>query len=268
MILHPAYVILIAQAPHSMLAVCFGSAWARHPNLDDQGYIVMDLEPYCFQQILSFLTHKLHEQPNNPVPQPVIQQEAKAEFEALVDYLQLKDYMALIVADFRFDKAIGMSLTLDGHAAEASGKENVCFATPAMQQGCLYYIKCCISRLRPKAWIFLGVTQLSEPKRNAELDVSSYGWSTFSQYSAGNWRTDDEVCPFAPDWKEGDEVVFKIDIVGETGVLSAWCTRFPHPLSVKLRSHAGDALCFHFSAARDGSVQLLAATKEDRECFE
>lgn len=251
-----------------MLAVCFGSAWARHLKLDDQGCIVLDLEPYCFQQILSFLTHKLHEQPNNPVPQPVIQQEAKAEFEALVDYLQLKDYMALTVADFRFDKAIGMSLTLGGHAAEASGKENVCFATPAMQPGRLYYIKCCISRLRPKAWIFLGVSQLSEPTRNAETHVSSYGWSTFSQYSAGNWRTDDAVCSFAPDWKEGDEVVFKVDLIDDMGVLSAWCARFPHPLSVNLKSPMRDLLCFHFSAARNGTVQLLAATKEDRERFE
>lgn len=266
--LHAADVILIVQAPKSMLALCFGSIWARHQKLDDQGHIVLDVEPYCFQQILSFLTCKLDEQPDTPAPRPVIQQESEADFEMLVDYLQLKEYMALTVADFRFAKAIGMSLTRAGRMAEASGRENACFAAPAMQSGRLYYIKCCISCLRPKAWIFLGVTQLPEPKRNVETDVSSYGWSTFSQYCAGNWRSDDETSCFAPDWKEGDEVVCKVDMVGDIGVLSAWCARFPHPLSVSLRSTAGDPFYFHFGAARDGTVQLLAPTKEDRERFE
>ena len=251
-----------------MLAICFGSTWARHHKLEDQGHIVLDLEPYCFQQILSFLTCKLDEQPSTPALQPVIQQESEADFEVLVDYLQLKEYMALTVADFHFIKAIGMSFSQGGHVAEASGRDNACFAAPAMQPGRLYYIKCCISRLRPKAWIFLGVTQLSEPKRNVETDISSYGWSPFSQYCAGNWRTDEETSCFAPDWKEGDEVVCKVDMVGDIGVLSAWCARFPHPLSVNLRSTARDPFFFHFGAAGDGTVQLLAASKEDREHFE
>ena len=251
-----------------MLAICFGSTWAGHHKVDEQGHTVLDLDPYCFEQILSFLTCKIGEQPSTPAPHPIIQPESEADYEMLVDYLQLKEYMALTVADFCFNKTIGMSLTKGGHVAEASGRENACFAAPAMQSGCLYYIKCCISRLRPKAWIFLGVTQLSEPKRNVETDASSYGWSTFSQYCAGNWRSNDETSDFAPEWKEGDEVVCKVDMIRDIGVLSAWCARFPHPLSVSLRSTSRDPFFFHVGAAREGTVQLLAATKTDREHFE
>lgn len=259
---------VLVQAPRSMLAICFGPTWARHHKLDFQGHIVLDCEPYCFQQILSFLTHKLCEQPDKPAPQPIIQQESKADFEALVDYLQLKEYMALTVADFYFAKAAGMSLTQGGHVAKACGFAKACMAAPSMQPGRLYYIKCCISQLMRNAWIFLGVTQLSEPKTNVELDVTSFGWSSFSQYSAGNWRTADAESCFAARWQEGDVVVFKVDFMEDVGVLSAWCARFPHLLSTKLSSTAKNPYFFHFGAACTGTVQLLAATQEDREHFQ
>ncbi len=98
-----------------------------------------------------------------------------AEVEVLVDYLQLKEYMALLVADFHFDQAAGRSLSDHGHVAAAAGTEHVCFAAPAMQCGVMYFIKCHISCLKPKVWIFLGVTHLSQPKKNAETDASSFG---------------------------------------------------------------------------------------------
>lgn len=236
--------------------------------LDVQGRIMLDCEPYCFQQILSFLTHKLYEQPGKLAPQPVIQQESRADFETLVDYLQLKEYMALTVADFHFTKTIGMLLTQNGLVAKAFGSVKACLAAPSMQPGRLYYIRCCISQLMPNAWIFLGVTQLSEPKKNVELDVTSFGWSSFSQYSAGNWRTAEAESSFAAKWQEGDEVVFKVDLIEDVGVLSVWCARFPHLLSAKLSTTEKHPYFFHFGSACTGTVQLLAATKDDREHFE
>ena len=148
-----------------MLATWCGPLWADKHKLDSQGRIFLDCDPYCFERMVSLLRCKLIEHPDRPAPQPVIREESQAGFETLVEYLGLGELMT--ISTFTFSKVIATKLSDLGCVAEAIDEDNVAFATPAMQPGTVHYIKCSIIYLKPVAWMFLGVTQLSEPKKGA-----------------------------------------------------------------------------------------------------
>ena len=263
------------QVSGSMLATWFGPLWADRQKLDSQGRIFVDCDPYCFEKILSFLRCKLVECPETPALQPIIQEESQAEFETLLHYLGLQDCIAspdqtaedgftAAARDFCFRSAPGMSLTNDGHVGMArAGSDIVCFAAPAMQDGTVNFIKCSITSLTERGYIFMGVTQLSDPTMSAETDLTSYGWSTRSEYCKGRWTPADPQ----PCWQEGDELVFKVDLTSY--LLSVWCSRFPHLLHIQvdLDPFLLNPFSFFFSAIAGFKVQLSAATLQDRRKF-
>ena len=83
------------QAKGSVLAAKFSGRWECKHQLDEQGYIFVEYDPYCFNKILAFLRSKAIEHPDYPAPTPVIASEHEAQFNQLVSYLGLKDFVGL-----------------------------------------------------------------------------------------------------------------------------------------------------------------------------
>lgn len=249
---------LMLQVPGSMLATWFGPLWADKHKLDSQGRIFLNCDPYCFEKILSFLRCKLIEHPDRPAPQPVVRGESQGDFETLVEYLGLDELMTNTT--FTFSKVIAAALTESGCMAEAIDKDSVSFAAPAMQPGSVHYLKCNIIFHNPIAWMFMGVTQLSEPTKDAEVEASSFGWSTSRQYHAGKW----DVTP-VPGWQTGDEVIFKVDL--SVGMLSVWSSRQSCVFQVGMSSVIRAPVSFYFGGVRGSKVRLSPACMQDRLHF-
>lgn len=269
---------MCVQAEDSLLAKMFGPRWAGRQKLDNQGRIFLNYDPYCFEQLLSFLMSKLIEHPEQPTPLPVIKAEAQAKFAQLVGYLGVKEFLegtgrpdaagsaALhVMVDFTFTKTLGMAISQDGHRADAAGlggQENVSFASPAMHDGSVQYIKCSIVSCKAREWLFLGITQLSEPEKDAEREATSWGWSTLSEFAQG-----ESMSEYVPAWQQGDEAIFKIDLTSGERVLFMWCRRL---FRINIRNVAKAPFYFHFGAANKAStvsVSLCATTAADRQHF-
>ena len=245
-----------------MLATWFGPLWAEKHKLDSQGRIFLNCDPYCFERILSFLRCKLIERPDRPAPQPVIQEESQAEFETLVDYLGLGELMTN--STFTFSKVIAAVLTESGFVAEAQDGDSVVYTAPAMQPGSIHYFKCNIILHSPGAWMFLGVTQLSEPKKDARMDASSFGWSHKCQYRAGQW-TSASGPGSVPGWQTGDELIFRVDL--SVGMLSVWSSRQSRVFQLELSSIIHAPVSFHFGSVQGSKVRLSPASMQDRLHF-
>ena len=166
----------------------------------------------------------------------------------------------MINSPFTFSKVIAAVLTDSGYVAEALESYSVSFASPAMQPGAIYYIKCSIVFHNPAGWMFLGVTQLSEPRKDAEVEASSHGWSTASQYCAGKHA----VTSF-PGWQTGDEVIFKVDLSAD--MLSVRSSQQSSVFHLGLSDVVHAPFSFHFGGAKGSKVRLLAADMQDRLHF-
>ena len=76
-----------------MLASKFNGRWEAKHQVDSQGQIFLDYDPYCFKQVLAYLRSKAIERPDRPAPQPAIAPESQAQFNALLQYLGLEEFM-------------------------------------------------------------------------------------------------------------------------------------------------------------------------------
>ena len=275
---------MYVQAEDSVLAKMFGPRWAGRQKLDNQGRIFLNFDPYCFEQLLSFLMSKLIEHPEQPAPPPVIRPEAQAKFAQLVEYLGMKDFMQgtdqtdaaesaplHVMDDFTFTKTVGMTFSQDGHRADAvgmGGQGNVSIASPAMHYGSMHYIKCCIS-CKAGEWLFLGITQLSQPRKDSEREATSFGWSTCCDFAQGKQVSHESLdqSPFAPAWQQGDEAIFQVDLTHGEAMLSMWCKRI---FRINISNVAKVPFYFQFGAANTDSqvsVVLSATTSADRQHF-
>ena len=115
-------------------------------------------------------------------------------FADLIHYVGQEDFMGLTCSDklvcsaFEFDKAYNMIISEDGCAASGLGsKVSTCFAVPAMQHGEIHFVRCTITKLSQRSWMYLGVTQVCEPTENAETHTTSFGWSSRAEYMKGKW---------------------------------------------------------------------------------
>lgn len=76
-----------------MLASKFNGRWEAKHQVDTQGQIFLDYDPYCFKQVLAYLRSKAIERPDRPAPQPAIAPESQAQYLALLQYLGLEEFM-------------------------------------------------------------------------------------------------------------------------------------------------------------------------------
>ena len=81
------------QAKGSVLASKFNGRWEAKHQVDSQGQIFLDYDPYCFKQVLAYLRSKAIERPDRPAPQPIIAPDSQAQYLALQQYLGLEEFM-------------------------------------------------------------------------------------------------------------------------------------------------------------------------------
>ncbi|DBA75868.1 hypothetical protein WJX77_008075 [Trebouxia sp. C0004] len=219
----------LTQAKDSLLASKFNGRWEARHQLDNQGQIFLDYDPYCFKQVLAYLRSKAIERPDRPAPQPVIAPESQAQFYALLQFLGLEEFMG---RHFFFDKcSTGASMTdirtvLQKHTA--AGIDESCLLAPAMPYGKVYHIKCHIESYDGQG-LFFGLTHLQEL---SPMTQALAGWSTtdtsHSILKHGDWHTKSEWTGFMED----DKVLFRMDLM--SGMLHMFCPRFSRAFSVSL----------------------------------
>ncbi len=137
-----------------MLAIMFSGRWEDQLHVED-GRIFLDFIPYCFERILDYLSSKAIEHPDHPVPQPAIRAGSEADFETLVLFLGLQQYMGYKrLSDsvpehqepcFYFDKPAGFAANTNGKIFTVGcwdAKEMVCFASPSMAVGQVHHLRC------------------------------------------------------------------------------------------------------------------------------
>ena len=260
---------LFQQAKDSLLASKFNGRWEARHQLDNQGQIFLDYDPYCFKQVLAYLRSKAIERPDRPAPQPIIAPESQAQFNALLQFLGLEDFMG---RHFFFDKCSnGAVMTeirtvLQKHTA--AGIDESCLLAPAMPYGKVYHIKCHIESYDGQG-LFFGLTQLQDL---SPLTQALAGWSTtdtsHSILKHGDWHTKSEWTGFM----EGDKILFRMDLM--SGMLHMFCTRFSRAFSVSLTKvfssslskSSGQAVFFRVVMRGAGvKVRLLPVMLQDMQ---
>ena len=216
------------QAKGSLLASKFNGRWESRHQLDTQGQIFLDYDPYCFKQVLAYLRSKAIERPDRPAPQPSIAPEFQAQFNALLQFLGLEEFMG---CHFYFDKTTsGVSVTNIRtilQKSTTSGCEESCLLAPAMPVGKLHHVKCLIESYDGLGLLF-GLTQSQELSFQTQ---GLGGWSTTETSSLlkhSDWHSKSEFTGF----QEGDKVLFRVDLVAS--MLHMYCPRFSRAFSVSL----------------------------------
>jgi len=75
-----------------MLAILFSGSWEEGQPRDSQGRPFLDVDPYIFGKILSYLRQKRIEGPESLAPMPVVDADKQAEFRAVANYYGLAEW--------------------------------------------------------------------------------------------------------------------------------------------------------------------------------
>ena len=217
------------QAKGSLLAFKFNGRWEQKHQTDNRDQIFLDYDPYCFKQVLAYLRSKAIERPDRPAPQPTIAPECQAQFNALLQFLGLEEFLG---RHFYFDKcSAGSSMTdirtvLQKHST--AGIDESCLLAPAMQVGKVHHVKCSLDAYDGQG-VFFGLTQSQDLSPQTQALA---GWSTTDSGSSilkhGDWHQKSEWTGF----QQGDVIMFRIDLV--SSMLHMWCPRFSKAFSVSL----------------------------------
>lgn len=217
------------QAKGSLLASKFNGRWEQKHQVDNRDQIFLDYDPYCFKQVLAYLRSKAIERPDRPAPQPTIAPESQAQFNALLQFLGLEEFMG---RHFYFDKcSAGASMTdirTVLHKHSTSGIEESCLLAPAMQVGRVHHVKCLLESYSGPG-VFFGLTQSQDLSPQTQ---SLAGWSTTdsgpSILKHGDWHQKSEWSGF----QQGDQIMFRVDLV--SSMLHMYCPRLQRAFSVSL----------------------------------
>ena len=212
-----------------MLASKFNGRWEQKHQVDNRDQIFLDYDPYCFKQVLAYLRSKAIERPDRPAPQPTITPESQAQFNALLQFLGLEEFMG---RHFYFDKcsaSASMSqvrTVLQKHSI--AGVEDSSLLAPSMQVGKVHHVKCLLEAYDGYG-VFFGLTQSQDLSPQT---TSLAGWSTTdsgpSLLKHGDWHGKSEWTGF----QQGDQIIFRIDLV--SSILYMYCVRFNRAFSVSL----------------------------------
>lgn len=222
---------MLLQAKGSLLASKFNGRWEQKHQLDNRDQIFLDYDPYCFKQVLAYLRSKAIERPDRPAPQPIIAPESQAQFNALLQFLGLEEFMG---RHFYFDKCSGGASMADIRTVlqkhSTAGIDESCLLAPPMQVGRVHHIKCLLEAYDGNTMgVFFGLTQSQELSPQTQ---SLAGWSTTD---SGSSILKHEVWHQKSEWtgfQQGDKILFRVDLV--SSVLHMYCARFNRASSVPL----------------------------------
>ncbi len=257
------------QAQPSVLAAKFSGRWEGEHDMDEQGCIFVEYDPYCFGKILDFLRSKAIEHPDHPAARPVIAAEHEAQFNQLVSYLGLEDFVGLVGLQFRFDKH-GPATALSHNKMVASFEEghsiSLCLLSPALQPGKVYYLKFEIRSTGVDD--FIGVSARPDTYR-ANILPEDAGWACKGRALSGGRHIN---CAHWDGWQAAERYFMKVDLI--SCVLHLKCLNEANELSLPIDDRSGKTMraCMQMSySSTDGEkgteVKLLPVLKQDVDSY-
>lgn len=260
---------LATQAQSSVLAAKFSGRWEGKHDMDEQGCIFVEYDPYCFGKILGFLRSKAIEHLDHPAARPVIDAEHEAQFNQLVSYLGLEDFVGLVGLHFCFDKH-GPAIALSHNDTVASFQEgdgvSLCLLSPAMQPGKVYYLKFEIRSIGEND--FIGVSAGLDTK-DARILPEDAGWVRQGKGLSGGRHID---CAHWVGWQAAERYFMKIDLT--PNVLYLDCVNEANELSLPIDNRSGKTMracmqmsCSSIAGGKGTEVKLLPVLKQDMENY-
>ena len=181
--------------------------WDHKHEQDDEGYIFVEYDPYCFNKILSFLRSKAIEHPDHPAPKPVIPSEHKALFNQLVAYLGLEEFFGQssrsglldqIGLPFCFDRLEshkgcpgfpGIVLSQNDTVAMFDTGQQACdharcVLSPAMRPHNIYYLKFEVQSTGANDFIGVSAGRVGD-SRTVEYFLEDAGWGQRGRVLSG-----------------------------------------------------------------------------------
>ncbi|DBA88072.1 TPA: hypothetical protein ACH3X2_005073 [Trebouxia sp. C0005] len=211
----------LTQAKGSSLAARFSGRWKQSLDRDAQGRVCLDFDPYCFQIILTYLRARCMDSTLGRItPSPAVTLEKEHEYQGLIKYLGLEDYMGYSQARFAThhrhillsQDALTASIKL---GYDTDGRRDV-QGNLQMLAGETYYYKLRICELSKTGTdMFFGVcTHVDLSKHEKIPECTRFGFCNAShKYKAGVASSVDPANgQQLVQWQAGDCLLLQVDL--------------------------------------------------------
>lgn len=207
-------------AKDTLLEAMFSGRWEGSLERDAAGRVFLDFSPVPFRALLSHLRVLRDAGPDTRIKFPGVPPEYQAEFDSMVKYLELWEFLygktTCSVGSLECKAALH---SLGGHIdlAEGGGSSITgagCSHIPVVGRHALLDVldqawwKISVEKLPPNGWLFVGVVVTEVLQQYSFEDATSYGWASRCTFQAGKriegsrgWST----------WQEGDVAIFRLD---------------------------------------------------------
>lgn len=257
----------------------------------------LDVDPYCFQQILQYLRLRMNH-PAKEVPLPAIPHDKHFAYASLVKFFCLEEYMGYWSDDKLDFSDTQLGITVLGQQAlvlAADGQSRSAYIGRPMQPKQVYYLKCKVDQ--ECQIVGICTKQAPEPDTNfwlAARNAETFGWGISAERfvegdrcmrdnfivddsnsdSDGDGRGDDNDSdekerPDLVVWQTGTIVMLKADF--EQGTLTLQSPKLLRPLTMEIPIPGVNDSRFVFQVVLGSSsanLDLLAVTASDQDARE
>jgi len=228
------------QAKGSSLAARFSGRWEQCLDRDAQGRVFLDFDPYCFQIVLTYLRARCMDNTLGRITHsPSVTLEKEHEYQGLIKYLGLEEYMGYSQARFAtHHRHILLSqdaLTASSRSGcNVEGRRDVQGNLP-MLAGETYYYKLRICGLsKTSVDMFFGVCTQSDLSKHENVPESArFGFCNASRtYKAGLAAGIGPTTGQLVQWQAGDCLVLQVDLHKMRMTFTS--SRAPNPMQAAL----------------------------------
>ena len=273
------------------MAARFSGNWEQGLDRDEQGTVFLNVDPYCFQQILQYLKLRMNH-PAKEVPLPAIPHDKHFAYASLVKFFCLEEYMGYWAEDKLDFSDTQPGIIVLGQQAlvlAADGQSRSAYIGRPMQPKQVYYLKCKVDQ--ECQVVGICTKEASDPDVNwgiAAECAETFGWGISEErfvegrycmkdnfiYGEGNTDSDDsdsddEGTQDLVVWKTGTVVTLKANF--EQGILTLRSPTLAMPLTMEIPVPGVNDSKFVFQVVLGSSaakLDLLAVTASDQKAME
>eukprot|EP00933_Yihiella_yeosuensis_P052928 TRINITY_DN51085_c0_g1_i1.p1 TRINITY_DN51085_c0_g1~~TRINITY_DN51085_c0_g1_i1.p1 ORF type:complete len:373 (+),score=62.99 TRINITY_DN51085_c0_g1_i1:106-1119(+) len=247
--------LLIAEG--TLLEAMFSGRWDCSLDRDPSGRIFLDFSPSVFRILLSHLRVIRDEQSKKRRKLPLVPDVHEAEFESMIHFLGLQDFIFGRNLELRtpVEEALSLkpvncdSITVENGLVSSDhnhyhNHRAVVGAAPLMDVVGQDWVAWKVSILELEFWLHVGVIGNCQPGYSSWLDNTSYGWANACETYQGGRKVTDPRKQW-PGWQKGDEAVFKLD--GKSGFLTMFLIRTMSTYVLNVGVEAARSLRLHLN---------------------
>jgi len=206
-------------AENTLLEAMFSGRWEDSLERDSAGRVFLDFSPVPFRALLSHLRVLRDAGPGTRVKFPGVPPEYQAEFDSMVKYLELWEFLygkatcsvgALECKAAHETLALRVDVTDRGSKICGSGRSY----TPLVGRHALLDVldqawwKISVEKLPTNGWLYAGIIGTEAPQQSSMEDATSYGWASNCIYQGGKQI---ESSRGWSSWQECDVAIFRLD---------------------------------------------------------